>query len=59
MIALDNVKSLILDALNPKLKCFSFRLAVVSAQSIEAMCSGENADVVGATPTGGAPATSE
>ena len=39
----------------PKHKCFLFCLAVVSAQPIEAMCSVENADVVGAAPTGDAP----
>ena len=43
----------------PKLKCFSFRLAVVFAQSIEASCSVESEDVVGAAPTGDAPTTSE
>ena len=35
------------------------RLAVVFAQSIEARCYVENEDVVGATPTGDAPTTSE
>ena len=39
-------------------KCFSSRLAVASAQSIEARCSAENEDVVGAGPTGAAPTTS-
>ena len=43
----------------PKLKCFSSRLAVVFAQSNEAMCYVENEDVVGAAPTGDAPTTSE
>ena len=42
-----------------KLKCFSSRLAVVFAQSIEAKCWVENEDVVGAAPTGDAPTTSE
>ena len=36
-----------------------FPLAVAFAQSIEAMCSVENEDVVGAAPTGPAPTTSE
>ena len=40
----------------PKLKYFSSCLAVVFAQSIEAIV---NEDVVGATPTGNAPTTSE
>ena len=35
------------------------RLAFVFAQSIEARCYLENEDVVGAAPTGDAPATSE
>ena len=43
----------------PKLKCFSSCLAVVFAQSIEAICEVENEDVVGAVPTGDAPTTSE
>ena len=43
----------------PKLKSFSIPLAVVFAQYIEAKCSGENEDVVGAAPTGAAPTTSE
>ena len=43
----------------PKLKCFSYCLAVVFAQSNEARCSVENEDVVGAAPTGDAPTTSE
>ena len=43
----------------PKLKCFSSRLAVVFAQSIEARCWVENKDVVGAAPTGDTPTTSE
>ena len=36
-----------------------YPLAVVFAQSIEAMCYVENEDVVGAAPTGDAPTTSE
>ena len=44
---------------NPKLKCFSYRLAVVFAQYIEAECKVENEDVVEAAPTGNAPITSE
>ena len=43
----------------PKLKCFLSPLAVVFAKSIEARCSVENEDVVGAAPTGDAPTTSE
>ena len=43
----------------PELKCFSSRLAVVFAQSIEARCYVENEEVVGAAPAGGAPTTSE
>ena len=43
----------------PKVKCFSSRLAVVFAQSAEAMCEVKNEDVVGAAPTGDAPTTSE
>ena len=43
----------------PKIKCFSFRLAVVFVQSNEARCLVENEDVVGAAPTGDAPTTSE
>ena len=43
----------------PKLKCFSSRLVVVFAQSIEARCLVENEDVIGAPPIGDAPATSE
>ena len=43
----------------PKLKCFSSRLAVVFVQSIEARCQVKHEDVVGATPTGDAPTTSE
>ena len=42
-----------------KLKCFSSRIAFVFAQSIEAMYSVENEDVVGAAPSGDAPTTSE
>ena len=41
------------------LKCFLYLLAVVFAQTIEAMCSDENEDAVGAAPTGDAPTTSE
>ena len=36
---------------NPKLKCFSFRVAVVFVPSTEAGCQSENEDVVGAAPT--------
>ena len=43
----------------PKLKCFSYRIAVVLAQSIEARYQVENEDVVGAVQTGDAPTTSE
>ena len=43
----------------PKLKCFSSRLAVAFAQSIEARCQVENEDWVGAAPTGDSPTTSE
>ena len=38
-----------------KPKYFSSRLPVVFAQSIEARCSVDNEDVVGAAPTGDAP----
>ena len=41
------------------LKWLSSRHAVVSAHYIEARCSVENEDVVGAAPTGDAPTTSE
>ena len=41
------------------LEWFLSRLAVAFAQSIEAWCSVENEDVVGAAPTGDAPTTSE
>ena len=41
------------------LKCFWYRLAFVFAHSVEATCSVENEDVVGAAPTGDAPTTSE
>ena len=51
--------SLILDAPIPKLQCSLSSLAAVTARSIEAMCSVENEDVVGAAPTGDAPTTSE
>ena len=37
------------------LKLFSFHLVVAFAKSIEARCSVENEDVVGAAPTGDAP----
>ena len=41
-------------------KCFSSRLAVAFAQSIEARCWVENVeDVVGAMPTGDTPTTSK
>ena len=53
------VKSLIQVTPNPKLKYFSFRPAVVFAQSIEAICWVENEDAVGAALTGDAPTTSE
>ena len=43
----------------PRLQWFSSRPVVVSAQYIEARCSVENEDVVGAAPTGDAPTTSE
>ena len=43
----------------PKVKWFSSRLSVVFVQSIEARCWVENKDVVGVSPTGGAPTTSE
>ena len=42
-----------------KLKCFSSRLAVVFAQSIEARCQVKNKDVFGAASTCYAPTTSE
>ena len=41
----------------PKLKWFSWSLAVAFAQSIEARCSVKNEDVVGAAPTGDATTT--
>ena len=41
-----------------KLQCFSSRFAAVFAQSIEAGYYVKNEDVVGAAPTGDAPATS-
>ena len=44
---------------SPKLKCFTSRHAVVFAHSIEARCQVENADSVGAAPTGYPPTTSE
>ena len=40
-------------------KCFSSHFAIVFVQYIEARCSVENEDVVGAAPTGDAPTTSE
>ena len=40
-------------------KCFSSCLTVLSAQSIEARCSVDNEDVVGAAPTADVPTTSE
>ena len=43
----------------PKHKCFSSRLAVVFAKSIEARFWVENEDVVGAAPTGDAPTASK
>ena len=43
----------------PNLKCFSSRLEVVFAQSIEARCKAENEDIVGAAPSGETPTTSE
>ena len=43
---------------NP-IECNSSSLAVVFAQSIEAMCSVENEDVAGAAPTRDAPTTPE
>ena len=52
------VKHVIYDTPNPKLKCFSSRLEVVFAQSIEARYEVENDDVVGAVTTGNAPTTS-
>ena len=41
------------------LKRFSYWLAAVFAESLEARCQVENEDVVGAAPTGDAPTTSE
>ena len=43
----------------PKRKCFSSALAIVFAESIEAGRWVENEDVIGATPTGDAPTTSD
>ena len=40
-------------------KCFSYRLTVVFAQSIVAMCLVEHEDIVGAAVTGDTPTTSE
>ena len=42
-----------------QLECFSSQLAVIILQYIEAKCSVENEDIVGAAPTGDAPTTSE
>ena len=42
-----------------KVECFSSCFAVSFAQSIEARCSVENEDVVGAAPAGDALTTSE
>ena len=41
-----------------KLRCFSYLLAIVFVQYIEARCWVENEDVVGAAPTGDAPTIS-
>ena len=43
----------------PTLKRFSYCLAAVFAESLEATCQVENEDVDGAAPTGDAPSTSE
>ena len=43
----------------PTLKRFSYCLAAVFGESLEARCQVENEDVVGAAPTGNAPTTSE
>ena len=43
----------------PKHKCFSSRLAVVFAQSVDVRCKVENEDLVGAAPTGDATTTYE
>ena len=43
----------------PTLKRFSYCLAAVFTESLEAGCQVANEDVVGAAPTGGAPTTSE
>ena len=43
----------------PNFKCFLSGLAFVFAKSIEAMYYVENEGVVGATPTGDAPTTSD
>ena len=53
------VKPLIYDTQIPKSKRFSFCVAVVFAQSIEARCQVENGDVIRAVPTGDVPMTSE
>ena len=52
-------KSVILGALNPQLKCFSSRLALVAVHDIKARCQVENEDVLEAAPTDDAPTTSE
>ena len=43
----------------PTLEIFSYCLAAVFAESLEARCQVENEDVVGAAQTGDAPTTSE
>ena len=43
----------------PTLKRFSYCLAAVFVESLEARCQVDNEDVVGAAPTGDAPTTSE
>ena len=43
----------------PAFKRFSYCLAAVFSESLEARCQVENEDVVGAAPTGDAPTTSE
>ena len=53
------VKPLIYGAPNSKLKCYSSRLAVVFAQTIEARCLVENEDMVEAAPTDDAATASE
>ena len=44
---------------NPKLECFSSRLAVIFVESFEVGCIVGNEDVVAAAPVGAAPTTSE